>query len=146
MPKPMSETYSRWRVATQCPATKYSCTLTYCIFAYLLYFSDTIYSRLATEYNSLVLASVNCFDDFIGKKKHIKTDATKESSVKNNVGVCSRNVSDQKPCCKVTEVDNKLNDVSLNDECRTNNSHCRYVYLILYYTRKILQLFNKIYS
>ena len=99
-------------------------------------FSDTIYSRLATEYKSLVLASVNCFDDFIGKKKHVKTDDAKESSVKNNVGVCSRNVSDQKPCCKVTEVDKNLNDVSLNDECRTNNSHCRYVYLISY-TRRV---------
>jgi hypothetical protein len=41
----------------------------------------------------------------------------------------------------VTEVDKKLNDVSLNDECRTNNSYCRYVYLISFhfisYTRRV---------
>ena len=74
----------------------------------------------------MALASVNTFDDFVDKKRHLKTDDTEESGVRNNIGSRDRNVTDEKRCCELTELDNRLSDVSLNDACGENNSYCRY--------------------
>ena len=75
------------------------------------------------EYNSLVLASVNSFDDIADKKRGIRTSIAEESCVEDNIGSCDRN---EKGCCPVTEVDDRLKEVSLNDDCKENNSYCRY--------------------
>ena len=78
------------------------------------------------EYNSLVLASVNSFDDIVDKKRGIGTSIAEESCVEDNIGSCDRNVTGEKPCCPVTEVDDRLKEVSLNGNCKENNSYCRY--------------------
>ena len=85
----------------------------------------TIYSRLETQYKSLVLASVNCSEDFIEKTKHV-TEDTEENIVEDNTCGCNRNLSKQKFCYKMTEVQNKLNKASLNDESGTNNAYSRF--------------------
>ena len=85
----------------------------------------TIYSRLETQYKSLVLASVNCSEDFIEKTKHV-TEDTEGNIVEDSTCGCNRNLSKQKFCYKMTEVQNKLNNASLNDESGTNNAYSRF--------------------
>lgn len=60
------------------------------------------------------------------KKRGVKTSIAEESCRENNIGSCDRNVADEKRCCPVAEVDDRLKEVSLNDDCKENNSYCRY--------------------
>ena len=88
-------------------------------------FSAAIYSRLGTEYKSLVLASLDCVDDFIEMTKHGTEDA-RESDAEDSVCRCSRNLSEEKSCGKMAEVNDKLNNASLSEEFGTDNNYCRY--------------------